>query len=239
MPRTAAPGQRSAAGRGCPRGNNPAVAAPQHDDDFVPLLNDLFGQFFGGLPDLAVTIEISDAEAAAGVTRTVPISRTRICDRCDGRGSTDASAVTPCTACGGRGGTSSKQGFFLIQHVCQTCNGAGRVVRDPCTGCRGTGRLTEQDTVTIDIPAGAQHEQTIRIAGAGNRKPDGTAGDVLAYLLVGGRPDSRYAAFAGPPPEAEIPQARIHNAKRPVPVAMVLTLASVIAILVALAVASR
>ena len=208
-------------------------------DSIFEAFGELFADFFQHSPHLGLTVEITDEEAARGVTRAMPIKRRVPCDKCDGRGTADAAAaVEMCTACAGKGGHQQARGQFFVQHVCERCRGRGRLVRDPCTHCDASGAAVEDGTITIVVPAGSQHEQTITVTGAGSRLPDGTTGDVYVHLLVGGRPDTRFAGFEAAA-EPELPPARVHDAKRPLPIVPIATIACVVAILVALAYAAR
>ena len=210
-------------------------------EDVFEQLGDLFEQFFSFSPDIHRTVELTDDEAARGTSLSLNIARRVHCDACDGRGSRDPSDALACPECDGSGGSTHAQGFFMVQSTCKRCHGRRRIIANPCATCDGAGTKTEHSTMTVDIPAGVQHEQTIKITGAGNRFADKT-GDLQVYLLVGGRPDSRGSALeqaAFDPIEPEIPEARIHNAKRPVPTIPLATVACLLVIALALMYAAR
>ena len=207
-------------------------------EDVFEQLGDLFEQFFSFSPDIHHTVELTDDEAARGTSRTLNIARRIHCDACDGRGSRDPSDALACPDCNGSGGSTHAQGFFMVQSTCKRCHGRRRIIASPCATCDGAGTKTEHSTMTVDIPAGVQHEQTIKLTGAGNRFADKT-GDLQLYLLVGGRPDSRQSALAQfDTVEPEIPQARIHNANRPLPIIPIVMLGLLLLLLAAVARAS-
>lgn len=208
-----------------------AVAGPLED-----LFHQLGDFFFKASSDIHLSVDLTDDEAARGTARTVHIARRIHCDACDGRGTHEP--VSACPDCKGTGGTMQTQGFFTFKTACARCKSRGRIIEKPCTTCDGAGMKSERVPVTVEIPAGAQHEQTVKVPGAGNRLADKT-GDLLVYLLVGGQPDSRAAAFDGIPVEPDIPEARIHNAKRSLPVRQIAFIAIVLAMLTALAIAAR
>lgn len=169
---------------------------PSIEDAFAQL-GDLFGQFFGGTSHhLGVTLELTDAEAADGCVKDVEIQRRSPCGACDGRGTASpASTSTPCAKCGGKGRAQHQQGFFLVQTTCAACKGIGAIIEDPCTTCSGTRTTTTPAKVTVHVPPAVEHGQTLRLTAEGSKRADGTAGDLDVYLLVGGRPDPRAAAF--------------------------------------------
>ncbi len=192
---------------------------PQLPDDLNALFSDLFGQFFSGRSQhLLSTLELTDAEAAAGVDKEIQLQRSVRCAACTGRGSSnpDAPAAT-CEACGGAGKRMHAQGFFQVQTTCPACKGIGIDVRDRCTACEGHGTTLAPTRLTIHVPAGAEHEQELVFAGKGPEQRDGSVGDLRVRLLVGGRPDSRLEALGGVPPEfasmfaAPLPAARVHQ----------------------------
>jgi molecular chaperone DnaJ len=199
----------------------PESQPPPSFPDLNALFGDLFGQFFSGRTQhLHATVAISDAEAASGLEKKIEIRRAVRCTTCDGRGTTNPDAVlATCDGCGGSGKRMHTQGFFQVQTTCPGCKGMGSDVRDRCVACEGHGTTLTAARVTVSIPAGAQHEQEIVLAGQGGELRDGARGDLTVRLLVGGRPDSRLASLSEVPPElasmfaAPLPAARIHQAK--------------------------
>jgi hypothetical protein len=102
--------------------------------------------------------------------------------------------------------------------VCADCKGTGRALKNACERCQGVGTTVTPATVTIQVPAGSQHETSLVFEGKGSTLRDGTKGNLTVTLLVGGRPDSRLAAFGVGPDMASpfahpLPEARLHNAK--------------------------
>ena len=82
-------------------------------------------------------------------------------------------------------------GQVIRTTVCDTCQGDGRVAKEPCHECRGRGRRVERSKVSVEIPAGIADGQRIRIAGRGHAgERGGPPGDL--YVLVHVREDSRF-----------------------------------------------
>jgi DnaJ-class molecular chaperone len=198
---------------------NVAYQPPKNTTEMAQLFDQLFGDVFrmtSGGPggDDSVTLELSDEEAATGVTREVAIQRQVVCAGCSGRGSANEQVEpAPCVPCGGTGRRQQTMGAFLFQASCSECGGMGRPIQDPCATCEGRGFTTPTAAaLTVVVPPGVTHGQTLRLDGAGATGPDGTRGSVFVFLLIGGLPDPRFAAIE--PPAADLPRARLHRPTR-------------------------
>lgn len=174
-------------------------------------LTDLFAAFFGddlfgGLggrggrrsargADVLAEVEVELVEAAEGVRRSVPFPVVVGCTACGGTGAAPGTAPTTCPTCEGLGRlqsvSSSVFGQFVRTQGCPRCGGSGQVVETPCEACTGTGRVTEQRELEVDIPAGIHDGQRIRLSGEGHAGSlGGRAGDV--YVQVHVRTDPRF-----------------------------------------------
>ena len=171
-------------------------------------LSDLFSAFFGddlfGVggrggrargADIAARVEIDLAEVATGTKREVPFGVAVPCERCEGSGAEPDTQVRTCPTCSGSGRvrqvSRSVFGEFVRAGTCPTCSGAGKLIDQPCEQCRGTGRVIEERTLEVEIPAGIHDGQRIRLSGEGHAGTAGArAGDV--YVEVHVRPDERF-----------------------------------------------
>jgi molecular chaperone DnaJ len=170
-------------------------------------LSDLFSAFFGddlfGVSgrrrtrgaDVGARVQIDLAEAARGTSRDVPFEVAVPCSRCDGSGAEPGTAISDCPTCGGTGRTRqvsrSVFGEFVRAQTCATCSGSGRRIEHPCEACHGAGRVAEERTLAVEIPAGIHDGQRIRLTGEGHAGAlGGRAGDV--YVEVRIRPDERF-----------------------------------------------
>ena len=171
-------------------------------------LSDLFSAFFGddlfGVggragrargADIGARVEIDLVDAATGTTREVPFEVAVPCERCGGNGAEPGTEISACPTCGGSGRLSqvsrSVFGEFVRTQTCPTCSGSGRYIEHPCTECHGIGRIFEERTLEVDIPAGIHDGQRIRLSGEGHAGTlGGRAGDV--YVEVRIKPDERF-----------------------------------------------
>jgi molecular chaperone DnaJ len=70
---------------------------------------------------------------------------------------------------------------------CGRCGGLGEQIPTPCPDCRGDGRRSEERTFTVDVPAGVDHGNSLRLTGRGMAGPrGGAAGDLFVHLRVRG-----------------------------------------------------
>src|SRR6266481_3913538 len=157
-------------------------------------LSDLFAAFFGDDligsragrgrgPDLAAEVEIELVDAARGTMREVPFHVAITCAHCSGDGAEPGTEITTCPTCSGTGRlqqvSRSVFGEFVRTQTCPTCGGSGRKIETPCSVCAGAGRVVEERTLDVEIPAGIHDGQQIRVSGEGHAGTLGSrAGDV-------------------------------------------------------------
>lgn len=143
-------------------------------------LGDIFEMFFGGRRqghgpargrDLQVTQMISLEQAFEGTEVDLEYRRLEECGTCDGSGAEPGTDVTTCSSCGGQGQVERQQRtpFGIIRQVgvCPTCNGRGKQVERPCRTCSGTGHDRSNRSITVQVPAGIDDGQSLRIQGGG------------------------------------------------------------------------
>src|SRR5215213_8908545 len=74
--------------------------------------------------------------------------------------------------------------------ACEDCSGTGsqgrgQVIDNPCPTCSGSGRVTRERTLSVNIPAGVEDGTRIRIAGEGEAGlRGGLAGDLYIFLSL-------------------------------------------------------
>jgi len=175
----------------------------QNGGGFGDIFETFFGRGAGGQRtarnerghDQEVHLTIDFAEAVSGARKNISIDSIIKCDKCEGSGASSGSKLVSCSECGGTGQvTRTTQSFFgVIQQntVCPSCRGSGKVPEEKCKQCSGEGRINGKQKLTVDIPAGIQDGQTLRLTGKGTAGRQGaTSGDL--YLLISVRSDPRF-----------------------------------------------
>jgi molecular chaperone DnaJ len=164
--------------------------------------DEIFGDVFGfGSPgpaqgaDVGHAVEITLAEVLTGVRREVEFEAVSTCEHCHGNGAEPGTPIHTCETCGGTGQVREVArtafGQMLRTGPCPTCGGEGKIAETPCGVCDGRGRLYRQRTYELDIPAGIESGQRIRVAGAGHAGETG-AGSGDLYVEVAVMPDERF-----------------------------------------------
>ena len=134
--------------------------------------------------DAEYPIEITLEEAYKGTGKSFTVSLPETCGRCGGSGAVSAGKGKPCPLCSGTGKTKGGRGLFG-NNACPQCGGSGQAV-EVCPECHGEGEVNRQKKLSaVQIPAGVESGQRIRLAGQG-------AGGGDLYLKVTVRPDTRF-----------------------------------------------
>jgi molecular chaperone DnaJ len=181
-------------GRAGGHGFGPDFASSMSD-----IFDDLFGEFMGGRrggagrgrsgrergSDLRYNLEISLVEAFSGKSAQIRVPASATCETCDGTGAKAGTKPVSCRTCGGHGKVRASQGFFTIERTCPSCQGRGEMIDDPCSTCAGTGRVTKERTLSVNIPAGVEDGTRIRLAGEGEAGlRGGPPGDLYIFLSI-------------------------------------------------------
>ncbi|XP_077575077.1 dnaJ homolog subfamily A member 3, mitochondrial-like isoform X1 [Stigmatopora nigra] len=136
------------------------------------LFRKIFGDFTGGFRDVnsmfeqrpEFLMELTFTEAAMGVNKQLSVNLDDACPRCAGTGAEPGTRVPRCQYCNGTGTESLHTGPFMMRSTCRRCGGKGSIVITPCALCRGSGQTKKKQTVTVPVPAGIEHGQTVRMA---------------------------------------------------------------------------
>ena len=68
---------------------------------------------------------------------------------------------------------------------CRECGGTGKIITDPCEECHGKGNVRESKTIKIEIPAGVDEGDRLRVSGEGNcGDQPGYEGDLIASVHI-------------------------------------------------------
>jgi molecular chaperone DnaJ len=169
------------------------------DIDLGSIFDDMFGgSFFGGSTgrrnskrpqkgsDSLVKINLTFDEAAFGCKKSLKIDLDEECDECHGAGGFDP---VKCSTCGGNGRVITQQrtilGTFQQETTCPNCHGAGIIYEKSCSKCHGKGHIIQTKTIEIDIPAGVNTGNQLKISGKGSRGLNGGPnGDIYLEFTV-------------------------------------------------------
>ncbi len=164
---------------------------------FTDIFEDIFGEMMGGGrqrrssggrergADLRYNMEILLEEAFAGKTAQIRVPTSIVCTECSGSGARPGTQPVTCSMCSGSGRVRAAQGFFSIERTCPQCQGRGQTIKDPCPKCAGQGRVTEERSLSVNIPAGIEDGTRIRLANEGEAgSRGGPQGDLYIFLSV-------------------------------------------------------
>ncbi|TIU29454.1 MAG: molecular chaperone DnaJ, partial [Mesorhizobium sp.] len=163
---------------------------------FADIFEDIFGDMMGGRQrrssggrergaDLRYNMEISLEEAFSGKTAQIRVPASISCSECSGTGAKPGTQPVTCAMCHGHGKVRATQGFFSIERTCPQCQGRGQTIKDPCAKCAGQGRVTEERSLSVNIPAGIEDGTRIRLANEGEAGlRGGPSGDLYIFLAV-------------------------------------------------------
>ena len=167
-------------------------------------MGDIFSELFGGGSrsrgsstraqkgaNLRARVHISFDEAIFGCKKELDISLKEECSSCGGSGAKAGTSPETCHRCGGSGQVTFTQQtmFGTMRNVsaCPECSGTGKVIKEKCPDCRGTGYVSKRTKIEVDIPAGIDNGQSIRIREKGEPGYNGgQRGDLLVEVIVGG-----------------------------------------------------
>ena len=177
--------------------------------DFHDIFSDLglggFGSIFGDLfgggrrsadpnrpmqgDHVRTRVNITFMESIKGCTKKIDVNIKDECQNCHGTGAKPGTAPKICPKCKGRGQVVYTQQtmFGMMQNVqpCPDCHGSGKIIEDKCPNCHGSGYVLNRKTIEVQIPAGIDDGQAIRIRGKGEPGVNGgPRGDLLVEVAV-------------------------------------------------------
>ncbi len=172
-------------------------------DDLLGMVMDGFG-FGGGRgqrgrpgpprgADLETVVDLAFEDTVFGSEKNVRVRTAVHCPDCSGSGAAEGTTVSTCSDCGGSGQVRRVRQSFLGQMVttnpCIRCGASGEMISSPCSRCSGDGRVTEERSYPVEMPAGVDSGTTLRLSGRGAVGPrGGAAGDLYVHLRVAPHP---------------------------------------------------
>ncbi|WP_409297596.1 molecular chaperone DnaJ [Peribacillus sp. SCS-26] len=162
---------------------------------------DIFSTFFGGggrrrdpnAPrqgsDLQYTMTLQFEEAVFGKETDIEIPRDEECETCFGTGAKPGTKPETCSHCHGSGQLNVEQntpfGKIVNRRVCNHCQGTGKIIPHKCSTCGGAGTVTKRKKIHVNIPAGIDDGQQLRVSGQGEPGVNGgPPGDLYVVFQV-------------------------------------------------------
>ena len=163
--------------------------------------DDIFSQFFGGgqqradpsAPqqgrDLQYQMTLEFEEAIFGKKTVIKYNREAQCQTCGGTGAKPGTSPVTCSNCGGRGyvttETNTPLGRMQSRQVCPVCHGTGKEIKEKCPTCGGSGKTDERHELEVNVPAGIDDGQQMRLQGQGEAGDNGGPyGDLYIVFRV-------------------------------------------------------
>lgn len=139
--------------------------------------------------DIEANMEISFKDTYTGVKREIEFYKTVKCGHCKGNKAEPGTPIKECSDCQGTGQkeqiTRTILGAMRSVGACPTCQGEGKKHETDCKECGGQGIVKENVKTKVEIPAGIDNGQTIRIPQEGEAGMNGgPTGDLYLHIQV-------------------------------------------------------
>jgi molecular chaperone DnaJ len=163
-------------------------------DDIFSQFGDIFGSAFGGGgggfggggggqrrtkgSNLRIKVKLTLEEIANGVEKKVKVKR---------KVQAPGVSYRTCSTCNGQGQvmrvTNTILGRMQSASTCPTCNGSGQILDKKPAEADSQGMITEDDTVSIKIPAGVVDGMQLKVSNKGNDAPGNSVpGDLIVAI---------------------------------------------------------
>jgi len=161
-------------------------------DDIFSQFGDIFGSAFGGGfegfggnsrgvtkgANLRIRVKLSLQEIFNGVDKKVKVKR---------KVKAEGLNFGSCSNCGGSGQSvriaNTILGRMQTSTTCSSCSGTGQVIKERPKGSDSNGMISQEETVSIKIPAGVEEGMQLKVSGKGNEAfGNGIAGDLIVLI---------------------------------------------------------
>ena len=177
-----------------PQGGGGFGGGGMNMEDIFSQFGDIFGGGFGGGfggfgggqrqarvkgSNLRIRVKLTLEEIAKGIEKKVKVRR-----KIQAKGV----VYKTCTTCNGSGQqmrvTNTILGRMQTATTCSTCSGAGEMISSKPNGSDTQGLVVEEETVSINIPAGVTEGVQLKVGGKGNDAPgkNSISGDLLVLI---------------------------------------------------------
>lgn len=136
--------------------------------------------------DISYNRNISFMDSVNGKSIYIDTKTDVACKVCKGQKTLNPNDSTKCVTCNGKGQINqSLAGLFVTTMPCRTCQGQGKIIKNPCTNCSGKGINLENTRILIKIPPGINTGQSIKMPGKGQiNRQSGHKGDLYIKIFV-------------------------------------------------------
>ncbi|MHC5249699.1 molecular chaperone DnaJ [Enterococcus sp. LJL90] len=162
---------------------------------------DIFDSFFGGggrsvdpnAPrqgaDLQYTVDLAFEDAIFGTEKEIKYNREEVCHTCNGNGAKPGTQPVTCHKCHGSGSINVERqtplGRVMSRQTCDVCHGTGKEIKEPCPTCHGSGHEKQAHSVKVNVPAGVEDGQQMRLQNQGEAGSNGGPyGDLYVVFRV-------------------------------------------------------
>lgn len=166
-------------------------------DDIFSQFGDIFGGAFGGGggfsgfggfggggqrrvkgSNLRIRVKLTLEEVANGVEKKVKVRR---------KVQADGVTYKTCSTCNGQGQVTKIQNTILgrmqTAATCSSCGGSGQIIDRRPNDADAQGLKVQEETVSINIPAGVEEGMQLKVPNKGNDAPgNGVPGDLLVAI---------------------------------------------------------
>ncbi len=165
---------------------------PDEGWDFGDIFGDIFGrgrgksrQYKRKAQDILVDLEITLEDIYKGAKKEIKLQKLVVCPKCKGSGGEPGSSMKKCATCKGQGQIQQTQrtvlGSFSRIATCPDCQGKGEMPEKTCSQCRGKGVIRETEVISVNMPAGIDDGQIIKLEGRGQA---GGKGELSGDLYI-------------------------------------------------------
>ncbi|XP_062204381.1 chaperone protein dnaJ GFA2, mitochondrial-like isoform X2 [Phragmites australis] len=156
-----------------------------HGNPFGDIFTDIFDNAFKGGQDVKVSVELSFMEAVQGCRKTITYEADTFCRTCNGSGVPPGTVPKTCKACSGAGVIYMQRGIFTLESTCSQCSGSGKIVKNFCKTCKGEQVVKGKMTFKLDIMAGIDDNDTMKVFGKGGADVErNKPGDLYVTIKV-------------------------------------------------------
>lgn len=130
---------------------------------------DFSESLFGHGAAQEVVLNLSFKDAARGCVKEVKVNVVDTCPKCRGNRCDLGYKPVRCPYCNGSGMETISTGPFVMRSTCRMCHGTRMYIKYPCLDCEGKGTVVQRKTAEINVPAGVEDGQTLRMQ-VGNKE---------------------------------------------------------------------